>query len=185
MSEHRSSYIKNNYKNVFATACFFVNPKKIVEFGILDGYSLSAFIDARPNGCLVEAYDLFDDFPYNAAVYDDISKRFSSYENVSIKKMDFFKGVSEFDDESIDILHIDIANNGDTYQFAIENYMQKVSKNGVCIIEGGSEERDNYDWMKRYEKRKIRPYVDSLRKKYDVMVMNDFPSVTIIKKQNQ
>jgi hypothetical protein len=182
--KRESSYITNNYKNVFATSCFLVNPKKIVEFGILDGYSLSAFLDSRPSGCVVEAYDLFDDFPYNAANYEDVVSRFSSRGNILIKKMDFFKGASEFENGSIDILHIDIANNGDIYQFAVDNYMDKVSENGICILEGGSEERDNYDWMIKYEKKKIKPYLNSLQGKYDVMVMNDFPSITIIKKHN-
>ena len=50
------------------------------------------------------------------------------------------------------------------------------------ILEGGSEERDNVEWMNKYNKPKIQPVL----KKYDndviITVLNDYPSLTLIKK---
>jgi hypothetical protein len=177
----KSSYVKNNFDLVFKTLCATITPKKIVEFGILDGYSLKAFIDSSGSDCLIEAYDLFDEFPYNAADWDVINKKYNG-DNVSIHKADFYKGVKLFSDNSVDIMHIDIANDGDVYEFAIENYMKKISNGGVMIFEGGSTERDEYDWMDKYNKRKINPYLKSIENKYNITVIDNFPSLTIIKK---
>jgi predicted O-methyltransferase YrrM len=178
----KSSYTKHNFDLVFKTICAITNPKKIVEFGILDGYSLKAFIDSSKSDCIIEAYDLFDEFPYNAADWDVINEKYSS-DNVHICKADFYKGVELFSDNSIDIMHIDIANDGDVYEFAIENYMKKISDGGVMVFEGGSTERDEYDWMDKYNKRKISPYVETIKNKYEVTVIENFPSLTIIKKK--
>ena len=59
-------------------------------------------------------HDLFDDFPYNAADRKEMLKKYESNYNVSIPD---FESLNLFRDDSIDILHIDIANNGDTYEY--------------------------------------------------------------------
>ena len=100
---------------------------------------------------------------------------FKEHENVSIEYGDFYKLHDTL--KEIDILHIDIANNGDVYEFAINNYLPKLSKNGVIILEGGSEERDNVEWMIKYNKPKIQPIV----KKYNMKVIGTFPSITLFK----
>ena len=58
----KSSYKKNNYDKVFQSICFSLNPKRIVEFGILEGYSLDCFIEYAKDAS-IEANDLFDEFP--------------------------------------------------------------------------------------------------------------------------
>ena len=80
-----------------------------------------------------------------------------------------------------DIIHIDIANNGDTYEFAINNYMNKLKKDGIMILEGGSEERDNVNWMTKYNKPKIRTIINKYLDVYDIYTLDKFPSITIIK----
>ena len=40
-----------------------------------------------------------------------------------------FKGTKKYQDNSIDILHIDIANNGDVFEFAINNYFKTKKQN--------------------------------------------------------
>ena len=46
------------------------------------------------------------------------------------------------------------------------------------IMEGGSEQRDNVEWMIKYNKPQIQPVI----KKYGLNVIGTFPSITIIKK---
>ena len=50
------------------------------------------------------------------------------------------------------------------------------------ILEGGSEERDNVEWMNKFNKPKIQPvlkkYADSVR----ITVFDDYPSLTLIRK---
>ena len=178
----KSSYKENRLDLVFKTLCASIAPKKIVEFGILEGYSLDVLVENRPDKCTIEAFDLFDDFPYNAAVYEDVNERFGQYDGVLIEKADFYKSVDYFEDKSVDIMHIDIANDGLVYRWAIDNYMPKISEGGVIVLEGGSKERDDYDWMIKYNKEKINPYLESIKDEYNVTIIEDFPSLTIIKK---
>jgi hypothetical protein len=132
------------------------------------------------SACKIEAYDLFDDFPYNAAVYKDIAEKFPT---VNVEKADFYKSVNKFDDSSIDIMHVDIANNGDTYRFSFENYIDKLSEKGIMLLEGGSEERDNVEWMVKYNKPKIKPVLEEYKDKYDIITIDKFPSMTIVRKK--
>lgn len=175
----RSSYKKNNYEIIFQSLCFAYSPKVIVEFGILDGYSLDCFIKHSSNA-IIKAFDIFDDFPYNSANFEFIKEKYKNFNNVNIIKANYYDCLNLFDDNSIDILHIDIANNGDVYDFAIKNYLPKVK--GVMILEGGSEERDNVEWMMKYNKPKISSVLKKYQNDVKITVIKQFPSLTLIKK---
>lgn len=179
MEDIKSSYKNNNYDKIFQSICFSLNPKKIVEFGILEGYSLDSFIKYGKNA-FIESNDLFDDFPYNSADYNFIMNKYQKNSNVIIYKRDFYKSVDFYEDNSIDILHIDIANNGETFDFAIENYLPKVR--GIMIMEGGSQQRDNVEWMVKYNKPKIRPILQKYSNSAMIEILEDFPSITLIRK---
>lgn len=177
-----SSYNKKDigYNEFFQFCLFLINPKKIVEFGILNGFSLDIFKEKKD--VKIEAYDIFEDFNGNHCKRELIEK-YSEYENVKIEYGDFYKKINDFEDNSIDILHIDIANNGDVYEFALENYFKKVSNNGIMILEGGSQERDNVGWMKKYNKPSIVNILKMFKENgINVLTLGDFPSLTIIKK---
>ena len=99
---------------------------------------------------------------------------------MKINKKNFYESVDDYDDSSIDILHIDIANTGDTYDFAINNYLPKVK--GIMVLEGGSEERDKVDWMIKYDRPKIQPVLKKYSNSVIITVLEDYPSLTFIKK---
>lgn len=179
MEDIKSSYKDNNYDKIFQSICFSMNPKKIVEFGILEGYSLDSFIKYGKN-TFIESNDLFDDFPYNAANYNFIINKYQKNSNVKIFKKNFYHAVNDYENDSIDILHIDIANNGETFEFAIQNYLPKVR--GIMILEGGSEQRDGVEWMIKYNKPKIRPVLQKYCNSIKIEVLEDFPSITLIRK---
>ena len=180
----KSSYKNNiNYKDIFSTICFLKKPSKIVEFGILDGYSLKSFVNNIDSSCNIQAYDIFEEFNGNSAKKDKLIDIFKSYENVNIDYGDYFKMHNILEKESIDILHIDIANNGDVYNFAFTNYIDKIKNNGIIILEGGSYERDNVEWMIKYNKSKIRPILNNFSSKYNILTIGDIPSLTIISKK--
>jgi len=178
----KSSYSTNNFNNVLRSLIFTNKPSRIVEFGILNGYSLNELIKSSSSDCKIDAYDLFDEFNGNGADYEIILKKYKDSENVNIKKGDFYKCVEDFKDDSIDILHIDIANDGNVYKYTIENYFSKIKKGGFLILEGGSKERDNVEWMIKYNKLPINPVVEELKLKYDVCLFELYPSMTVIKK---
>ena len=48
-------------------------------------------------------------------------------------------------------------------------------------MEGGSEERDNCDWMIKYNKPKIREVLAEYSDKLEIKVFSEFPSITLIK----
>ena len=88
--------------------------------------------------------------------------------------------VDDYEDDSIDILHIDIANNGNVFEFAIKNYLPKVR--GVMILEGGSTERDSVEWMIKYNKPRIKPILQKYSDSVRITVLEDYPSITLISK---
>jgi len=166
-----SSYEANEFDIYFGMICYLFKPKRIVEYGIGNGYSLNSF---RTHGkCGIEAYDLFDDYKYSHADYDLTRAKFK---DIKIARGDFYGGHKRYADKSIDILHIDISNDGDVYEFAVKNYLPKTR---IMLLEGGSHERDQVDWMIKYNKRPIRPYLESIKQSY--FVIDKFPSLTIIK----
>ena len=172
-----SSYNNNvNFGDILQSITYSLDPKTIVEVGILEGFSLKCFADASSSDTIINAYDIFNEFNGNHADMESLSHTFKDYRNVSINYGDFFEVYKYIED--IDIIHIDIANNGDVFEFAIKNYLPKLSKKGIMIMEGGSKERDNIDWMEKYSRKKMQPIV----KKYNLKVYGTFPSLTIIKK---
>ena len=178
----KSSYKENNYDNVFRALAHVVRPKKVVEFGILEAYSLTTWVDVCSPDTEILAYDIFEQFPYNAASYTDIVEKFEKHKNVSIRRGDFFGSENEFKDGQIDILHIDIANNGDVYKHTFEHYMQKLSPNGVCILEGGSFARDNVYWMSKFNKPLIQPVIkaENSNNRFNILVLENHPSITLV-----
>lgn len=178
----RSSYHQEKFSKVFKALCFTQNPKRIVEFGILDGYSLDCFLDSASEDCLIEAYDLFEDFPYNAANFGNISNKYSNVptNRLKINKGDIFNS-PDFIGNEIDIIHVDVANDGKVYEFCINNLLPLLSKDGILIMEGGSEERDNCEWMIKYNKPKIREILFKHENDLDIKVFSEFPSMTLIK----
>ena len=182
----KSSYTtsKLNYGDILSTITQLKKPKKIIEFGILDGFSLKTFVENSSSMCQIKAYDIFEDFVGNGANQKTITDLFSNNANVLIEKQDFYNldFINSIENNSIDILHIDIANNGYVYEFAIEHYLKKVSKTGAMLFEGGSEERDNVEWMLKYNKAKIQPILKkhSNSDMIDIYVLDKYPSMTLI-----
>jgi predicted O-methyltransferase YrrM len=181
-----SSYLNNlNYLELIKCITFIVNPKNIVEFGILKGDSLSAFIQSSNKTTQIKAYDIFDDFNGNHANIFEMTYKYEKYDNVTIQYGDFYQKYEEFEDDSIDILHIDIANNANVLEYCIINYLQKITKNGIIIFEGGSKERDEVEWMNKYNKPKMYPYIEKIKtERQDIQIntYGTFPSITIIKR---
>jgi predicted O-methyltransferase YrrM len=167
-----------DYGDLIKYILFSKQPKKIVEFGILDGYSLKIFTE-NTTDCEIKAFDIFDEFNGNSANKSIIIDKFKEYKNITIEYGNFYNKINDFNDNDLDIIHIDIANNGDVYKFAIDNYMSKIKKGGIMILEGGSKERDNIEWMIKYNKPKIKQYLKTI--KYETITIGKIPSITIIK----
>jgi len=103
--------------------------------------------------------------------------KFKHYENVEILKDDFYSFYKNM--KFYDLIHIDISNDKDIFEFAFENYLPKTRK--ALLLEGGSIERDNVEWMKKYDKSPINPFLINKKNNYDINIIQEFPSLTIVK----
>ena len=180
----KSSYKNNvNFGDIISAITSTKKPGLIVECGILNGYSLSKFIEHSNHSTTIHAYDIFEEFNGNHSNKENIINNFSQYKNVKIQYGNFFNVYENYKDKSIDLLHIDIANNGDIYDFVFQKYIKKLKDNGIIIMEGGSNTRDNIEWMVKYNKPKIEPVIQKYKNNFDITVIGDFPSITLITKK--
>ena len=176
-----SSYFNSlNYKDVFKTVLYFNKPKSVLEIGILDGFSLEIFANYSKD-TKIQAYDIFEDFNGNHADKGKLLTNFKDYTNVSIDYGDFYK-LSNTINSTFDIIHIDIANDGDVYEYTIDHYLSKLNENGILLLEGGSTERDQVEWMKKYNKPPIYPVLCKYKNKYNILTIGTVPSITLIQK---
>mgnify|MGYP001281649730 FL=1 len=106
-------------------------------------------------------------------------ERFSKYSNVKIEKGNFYEYFQFIN--KIDLIHIDISNDADTYKFAVEHYLPLCNK--ALLLEGGSLERDNVDWMIKYNKPPINKYLKQINDNYEIEIIPKYPSITIIKSE--
>ena len=49
-------------------------------------------------------------------------------------------------------------------------------------MEGGSDERDNIEWMNKYNKPKIKPVLQEFASKFNIKTIGNMPSITLITK---
>jgi len=187
MSDNRpqSSYNSEvDFLELIAAVIHTQQPKSVVEFGILKGGSLSTIVRECDNDVSIDAYDIFDEFNGNHADKQTVETMFARYKNVNVSYGDFFKQFAEIEDASLDLLHVDIANDGKVYGFCIDHYLPKVAPGGCILLEGGSAKRDAVPWMDKYGKPKIVPYLIQLAKRtdLDVRTFGIFPSITLVKR---
>lgn len=193
-----SSYKKNNYGDVFYKLVKENKPACLVELGVLHGYSTSFIAKALKeikriigiSGHL-DAYDLFDDYQFKHGTKEEV-------ENTLKKEgLDIFATVykgnayivhKKYKDGSIDFLHVDISNTGEILRDIIEVWDRKIKPGGTIIFEGGSDERDNVEWMKKYGKPSIKKELavnPIIAKHYTYTVHAPFPSITVLVKNNE
>ena len=108
-----SSYQLNNLGETLYKWVRFLKPEKIVEFGVLNGYSTIAMAQAlRENGKgKIKVYDLFDKYEYNHSNIEKLVKNLQEYgvlDFVEIEEKNFFDWVKN--PEQFDLLHLDISN---------------------------------------------------------------------------
>ncbi len=86
-----SSYNNNvSFGDILKGVTFSLDPKKIVEVGILEGYSLKCFVESSKKDTSIEAYDIFEEFNGNHAKKDKLVSSFKDYNNVSINYGNFY-----------------------------------------------------------------------------------------------
>ncbi len=181
MDSFNSSYKENNFDQIFKTICQTIEPMSILEIGILDGYSLKSFLSHTSKECKILAVDLFEDYKYKNSNYEETKNKFLDNKNVEIEYGNFFN--QHLKKNNYDLIHIDISNDGEIFKFATENYLPITNK--IMILEGGSEERDNVEWMLKYKKPKINNFLQTIKDNYRYQIVEKFPSITIFYKDEE
>ena len=169
-----SSYKENNIGQTLYDIVIELKPKKIVEFGVLEGYSIICMAQALmdlDNGGKIYAYDLFDEYEYRhcsvTKVWNNVNK-YGVQDYIQLKRKSFDRWLDSV--ELFDLLHLDISNDGDIILKIYDKY-----PNHKVIFEGGSLERDNIGWMNKYNKTKM----TSIQKSCKYKIINDaFPSLS-------
>ncbi len=195
----KSSYILHNYGNLIQSLMKVTQPKCCVEVGVFEGFSAIVMghtlkvlsQDEKGNGRQLFAYDLFELYPYTNAKYTDVKqriKRFGLSDFIELRQRGLFEAENDFGQNSIDFMHVDVSNTGETIKNVIDSWDKKIRPGGILLFEGGSPLRDEVSWMKRYNKDKISSEINSnitLKTKYTSLVLHPYPSMVICCKNIQ
>jgi len=192
----RSSYIENDYASIFSTTVVANRCTKIVEVGILDGYSLIALAGGVRSMHMaygvsghIDAYDLFDEYNFKHGNIEEVRNKLEKdclSEYVSVFQGDAYQVHDKYKNWEINLLHVDISNTGETIRRIMELWHSKIEFGGFILFEGGSVERDNIKWMLKYKKESINPEIMTnkiIQENYDVKIYEPFPSLTVLKKK--
>jgi predicted O-methyltransferase YrrM len=178
ITDIESSYTENNIGKTIFDTVLELKPNKVIEFGCLYGYSTVAIglaLKQLGQGQLI-CYDLWEDYKYkHSTIQQTISNvtKYNVQDYVKFIKMDFNDWIKN--PESFDLMHLDISNTGDTILQAYNS----LPEGSVVMFEGGSVERDNIEWMIKYNTTPI----NSIKNKVNYKVINpEFPSLSIFKK---
>jgi len=176
-----SSYEKNNYGGLFYSLVRVYQPTKVVELGTKAGYS--AYHIARglkDNGKgVIDCYDLWENYDFNSVPQSVAEKNLTEFKDIVNFKLGDVIGL-EKKYKAIDMLHIDLGNDGIILEKIIPRW---INKTRLIVIEGGSLERDRVEWMIKFNKIPIKKWLaDFTKKRGDIeySTMELFPSVTII-----
>lgn len=176
-----SSYRENNLGKTIYETILELKPNTVIEFGCLYGYSTVAIATALKDlgrGKLI-CYDLWDEYQYKHTTLSHTQQNIEKYgltKYVEFIKKDYNEWLDS--PERFDLLHLDISNTGDTILKTYESLKHFVNSGSVILFEGGTEERDNVEWMIKYGARPINSVKDVVNYK----ILNPaFPSLSIIK----
>jgi predicted O-methyltransferase YrrM len=182
-----SSYSSNSYSILFYFVAKFFKPKTVVEFGVLGCYSIISMGLGVKNENIAQSvigYDLFEDYEFTSfALKDAIARveKFNLTKIIKLKKANALEGsLIENALKNNDLIHIDLSNEGNLFNRILSANFKKGS---IIILEGGSIERDEETWIKKYGAKEIYPVIkkfQEIRNDITISVIDAFPSVTII-----
>src|SRR6185436_5094676 len=140
----------------------------------------------------LDAYDLFDDYQYKHGNQAEVQATLDSNgvsDYVNLRKGNAYEVYTHYPDmvldkvRGIEFLHIDISNTGDTLRNLMELWHPKIGQKGLIMIEGGSQERDEVEWMKKYNMPSLKAEIESnpiISKYYFYGTYFQYPSITVL-----
>lgn len=145
----KSSYTENNIGLSIYDYALNLKPNKIIEFGVLNGYSAICFgLALRDLGRgKVYCYDLWEKYPYNHGDIKQVQAKVDSLGLTDYVHLDY-GDVYEWSKspESFDLLHVDVSNDGQRLQQVLNGIKESKIEHGPILFEGGTVERDAKGW---------------------------------------
>ena len=181
-----SSYEKNNYGELFYSLIRVYQPEKVVELGTKAGYSayhIARGLKANGKGKL-DCYDLWENYKFSSVSQSVAQGNLKEFKDIVSLTLQDAIGV-EKRYKTVDILHIDLSNEGEILDKIIPHWIDRVRQ--FIIVEGGSPLRDKVPWMIKFKKAPITKWLkDFSRRRGDIeyFTIIPFPSVTIIQKKH-
>lgn len=186
----KSSYLENNYGEVFRSIITAWHPITAVELGVLHGYStvnIAEGLRQLGRGHL-DAYDLFEDYPYNHSNMAEVQAMINDFglaSQITLHKADA-REVHLSQVGPIDLLHVDLSNDADTIRWVMEKWDPLIVQGGSILFEGGTEERDGIEWMKQYDRPAMKQEFETnkiITDKYIFGTYLKFPGLTHLLKK--
>jgi predicted O-methyltransferase YrrM len=159
-----------------------------VELGTYAGYSAYCFALALSHNGFgsIDCYDLWDDYLYNHVSMAEADRNLKGVP-ASLHKEDYKTVHSHYKQSSVDFLMVDVSNDGDVYRNVLKAWKDIISPNGIIAMEGGTEERDKWDWMVKYYKVPIANALNDewVNENFNYTVVLPFPGVTLFTKKHK
>ena len=181
-----SSWRDHLYDQLFYGIVLGLRPEICVELGTLSGYSAYCMATALKDlgyGTL-DCYDLWESYPYNHVPMSEARRNLKGLP-VNLHKEDCGLVYAHYLTGTVDLLFVDISNDGYVYEKILSDWYEKLSDKAIVIMEGGANSRDKVGWMKDYKKIPIRKALSSrfITQHYDYVVWDYFPGITILRKK--
>lgn len=191
-----SSYARNNYADVFKAIVGAFQPTLCVELGVLEGYSTIAiaqglkenFERGGGRGHLA-AHDLFASYEFRKSPIEITRANVEAAgvsDFVTLHQQNALSVHEDYSDNSVWLLHVDLSNDGLTVRNIMSRWDAKMLQGGIILFEGGTEERDNVDWMIKYKKESLKKELETnpiISEKYVFATYMKFPGLTCLLKK--
>lgn len=165
-----------------------LRPQRCVELGTYAGYDAYWMgLALKHNGSgQLDCYDLWEDYPYNHVKKKEAEINLTGLP-IKLFQEEASTVYAHYIPKTVDLLMIDLSNDGLTYKTYLKDWYDKLADNGIILMEGGTEERDKIDWMIKYKKYPIR---EALKDKfisthYNFYILAPFPGLTIFTRKER
>ena len=141
-----------------------LKPHTIVELGTHKGTSFFSMCQAVKDGKLNTKLYAVDTWKgdeqagfYGESIFAEVNtikNKYYSKQNIFLLRSLFDDAVTQFKNNSIDILHIDGLHTYEAVRHDFDNWFNKVRKNGIIIFHDTNEKQDDFGVYKLWEKLK-------------------------------
>lgn len=141
-----------------------VKPKKIVELGTHYGTSFWSFCQAVKDGELDTELNAIDTWKgekhsgfYGEEVFETVKQIKNEYYSklkINLIRKTFDEALVDFEDKSVDILHIDGLHTYEAVKHDFENWFSKVKDDGIILLHDTFINRDDFGVYKFWEELK-------------------------------